>query len=55
MSMHLEIDHLFQQPSLLALALLALEVEEQHEFESVDALREAVQDLKEQLFVSVES
>lgn len=39
------------KPSLLALALLALEVEEQHEFESVDALREMVQDLQQQLFI----
>lgn len=39
------------KPSLLALALLALEVEEQHEFESVEALRETVQELQQQLSI----
>ncbi|XP_072524028.1 cyclin-G1 [Salminus brasiliensis] len=39
------------KPSLLALALLALEVEEQHEFEPVEALREAVQGLQRQLSI----
>ncbi|XP_026775814.1 cyclin-G1 [Pangasianodon hypophthalmus] len=39
------------RPSLVALALLALEVEEQHESESVEALRDAVKDLQHQLTI----
>ncbi|XP_066523062.1 cyclin-G1 [Hoplias malabaricus] len=39
------------KPSLLALALLALEVEEKNAFESVGTLREAVQDLQHQLLI----
>ncbi|KAI4889477.1 hypothetical protein NFI96_015247 [Prochilodus magdalenae] len=39
------------KPSLLALGLLALEVEEQHGFESVEVLREAVQNLQQQLSI----
>ncbi|KAG9281270.1 cyclin-G1 [Astyanax mexicanus] len=39
------------KPSLLALALLALEIEEQHEFESVEALRETLQELQHQLSI----
>lgn len=43
---------IYNQPSLVALALLALEVEEQHESESAEALRDAVKDLQQQLTVS---
>ncbi|GAA6086586.1 cyclin-G1 [Tachysurus ichikawai] len=39
------------RPSLVALALLALEVEEQHESEAVQALRCAVKDLQHQLTI----
>ncbi|XP_027021017.1 cyclin-G1 [Tachysurus fulvidraco] len=39
------------RPSLVALALLALEVEEQHESEAVQALRDAVKDLQHQLTI----
>lgn len=38
---------------MVALALLAREVEEQHESESVEALRDAVKDLLHQLTVSL--
>ncbi|XP_076850247.1 cyclin-G1 [Brachyhypopomus gauderio] len=39
------------RPSLLGLALLALEVEEHHGFESTGAAREAMRDLQEQLSI----
>lgn len=45
--------NLFYQPSLVALALLALAVEEQHESELVEALRDSVKDLQLRLGVSV--
>lgn len=41
------------QPSLLALSLLALEVEEQHECEGVPALKEALDGLQKSLNVSL--
>lgn len=44
--------NLLPQPSLVALALLALAVTEQQEAESVEALRDAVKDLQLQLTVS---
>lgn len=44
--------NLLLQPSLVALALLALAVTEQQEAESVEALRDAVKDLQLQLTVS---
>ncbi|XP_016334307.1 cyclin-G1-like, partial [Sinocyclocheilus anshuiensis] len=40
------------KPSLLALALLALEIEDQHECEPVPALREALDALQQSLTVS---
>ncbi|MCI4381539.1 hypothetical protein PGIGA_G00253180 [Pangasianodon gigas] len=39
------------RPSLVALALLALQVEEQHESESIETLRDAVKDLQHQLTI----
>ncbi len=41
------------QPSLLALALMALETEDQHEYEPVPALREALDALQQSLTVSL--
>ncbi|XP_016334295.1 cyclin-G1-like [Sinocyclocheilus anshuiensis] len=40
------------KPSLLALSLLALEIEDEHECEPVPALREALDALRESLTVS---
>lgn len=41
------------QPSLLALALMALETEDQHECEPVPALRDALDALQQSLTVSL--